>query len=60
MSRSVEDLIDILKWEDPELQVEFMVCRTDGQMVTMDLTSAIAGHVKNMLKMIKGEADEKE
>jgi len=50
MSVKIKKLIEILKDKNPDDLVEFVVARTDGTIVTMDLC-ATANDMANVVKL---------
>lgn len=48
----IKDLIKNLKTKDQDAEVEFIVCKTDGEIVCMKVESKAADIVK-MLKLFK-------
>lgn len=49
MATTIAQLIEKLKEKDQAAEVEFIVLKTDGELVTMD----VAKHAKVLIKMLK-------
>lgn len=46
---TVNDLIEILKQEDPQVVVEFIVCKSDGKIIAL----MVKEQVKPIAKVLK-------